>query len=233
MRLPSSQRRIIDQTSSTQDDLIAAVQAGDFSTGILIARDQTAGRGRFDRTWESEAGNSLTMSLVMEGYADSEKPWLIGMAVALAAASALHTQIRWPNDLVIRKKKCGGVLTNIAVAPDGRRIPVVGLGINLNQTEMSAPLADRATSIRLERDHDLEPFAIADAVLAAIEDLPEPTSWDVLKPIWMLFDDTQGKPFQLVTGESAVALGIGPDGELICSVDGETTSVMAADALFG
>jgi len=233
VRLPSGDKKTIEETRSTQDDLVGAVAAGNFSTGVLIASHQTAGRGRFDRKWESGPNDSLTMSLVMDGYADHPRPWLVGMAVSLAAASALHTQIQWPNDLVIRKKKCGGVLTEISVAPDGRRIPVVGIGVNLNQSAMPEGLEGRATSIGIERDHECDPAQVAELILSAIEEMPEPDSWDALRPIWMLFDDTQGKQFHLVSGEPAVALGIGPDGELICSVDGETTSVMAAEAIFG
>lgn len=233
MKLPSGERRIVETTGSTQDDLIRAIRAGDLSTGVLIARDQTHGRGRFDRVWASTAGDSLTMSLAMDGQAGHPRPWLIGMAVAAAAASALHTQIRWPNDLAIRQKKVGGMITELAQTPDGRQIAVVGVGVNLNQDAMTGELAEIATTVKAERGHGTSPEDAAEAILQAIEELPEPESWTDIKPIWMIFDDTPGKKFLLPNGETAAALGIGPDGELICSVDGETRSVMAAQAIFG
>jgi BirA family transcriptional regulator, biotin operon repressor / biotin---[acetyl-CoA-carboxylase] ligase len=63
--------------------------------------------------------------------------------------------------------------------------------------------------------------------------MPEPDKWSNLAPVWNLFDHTPGKRYRTVDGREAVALGIGPEGQLMCSIDGETSSIMAAEAMFG
>ncbi len=232
MRLPEGQQ-ILSETESTQDILLTGIRNNTQHPGIVVAHHQTKGRGRFDRVWESSPGESLCMSIAFENYANHPRPWLIGMSCAVAVASALHTQVRWPNDLTIRKRKVAGILTEIATTPAGDRIPVVGIGVNLNQAAMPPELSEIATSFLIERGHPLDVEETAHFILAAIEELPDPQQWADLHPIWMLFDDTPGKHFKLADRGAATALGIGPEGELLCSVDGETTSVMAADAIFG
>lgn len=150
------------------------------------------------------------------------------MSIAVAVASSLHAQLRWPNDVTIGGRKLAGVLTEIK-----HGVPVVGVGVNLNQAEFPPDLSEKATSILLARGHAVDPEIALAGIMAAVLDMPEPDSWDVLKPIWNLFDATPGKAYRLADGQESVAIGIGPDGELITSVEGETTSVLAADALFG
>ena len=201
--------------------------------GVVFARNQTAGKGRFGRTWLSEEGSSLTMSLVFGAYADHPKPWLVGMAVGMAAAGALHSLLRWPNDLIIDGRKLGGILSELIADPRGRKVPVVGIGVNLGQTTFAPELADIATSLALHRAGPFDPVEIAKKIVARIAELPEPDSWAALAPVWELFDDTPGKLYRLPNGQAATALKVGADGELLCSVEGEAVTVMAAEALFG
>ena len=222
----------ICETPSTQRLVADAVRSG-AGSGAVLALDQTAGRGRFDRVWFSEPGASLNMSLAMRGYADHPEPWLVGLGLAIAAAGALHCLVRWPNDLVLDGKKLGGILTDIVVDPEGHRIPVVGIGVNLNQHAFPKEIAGRAISLAQHREGAYEPQAVAEAILQRLEDIPEPDSWRSLESAWRLFDDTEGKRYELPDGREAVALGIGPHGELLCAVDGEPLTVMAGDALFG
>jgi len=109
----------------------------------------------------------------------------------------------------------------------------VGVGINLNQVSFPEELSEIATSAHLIHGGQYDAEAIGLRIVSRLESLPEPSSWSALAPIWNLFDATPGKRFRLPTGEEAIALGIGSDGQLMCSVDGESQSVMAADAIFG
>jgi BirA family transcriptional regulator, biotin operon repressor / biotin---[acetyl-CoA-carboxylase] ligase len=221
----------LEEVASTQDVATDHLRSGREVPGLVIARRQTQGRGRFGRTWQSTEGESLTVSLVMNAYADHPKPYLLGMAIAAAVAGALHLRLRWPNDLHLSGKKVGGVLTEIVTAADGTKVPVVGLGLNLNQPSMPDELKEMATSLMIERETRLEPEEVLRTILRRVELIPEPNAWSDLAPVWALFDDTRGKLYRLDTGEEAVALGVGPEGELLCAVDGESRSVLAADAL--
>lgn len=223
----------VDEVDSTQDLVVARVIAGDRSCPVAMAGRQLKGRGRMGRTWLDEAGKSLLVSAAMWEYADHPEPWLVGMGMALAAAGALQTQVRWPNDLTIGGAKVGGILTELHTDPSGRKIPVVGLGVNLGQDQLPLELQGKATSLKLARGHDWSPQNAWSAVRTVLETIPEPSSWSELKPVWEVFDDTPGKRYLTAEGSEAVAIGIGPGGALIASIGGETASVMAAEAIFG
>lgn len=221
-----------DEVVSTQAVAAERLVHGD-PVGVVFTGNQTSGRGRFGREWFSQKGDSLTMSLVFREYADHPAPYLIGMAVACAAAAVLHCELAWPNDLVFGGKKIGGVLTELLPDEHGRRVPVVGIGVNLNQKAFPPEIADRATSLALYRGGEYCPEKIGQSIVHRLANLPEPNSWNDLKEIWMLFDHTPGKTYKLPDGSEAIAIGVGPEGRLICSVHGESTSVLAAEAIFG
>lgn len=221
-----------DQVDSTQ--LIAAqrLKNGD-PIGVVFARHQTQGKGRFNRDWHSQKGESLTMSLIFRDYADHPTPHLIGMAVACAVAGALHCELQWPNDLVFGNKKVGGILTELLPDENGKRVPVVGIGLNLNQTQFPEEIKNRAISLAMHRGGSYDAEIIAKKVIDRLPILPEPNTWADLQPIWMLFDRTPGKSYKLPDGSEGLALGVGPEGRLFCAVEGESTSVLAAEAIFG
>lgn len=155
------------------------------------------------------------------------------MTVAVAAAGALHAQLQWPNDIVVAGKKLGGILTEIRTDSRGRKVPVVGIGINLNQETFPEEIAHRATSLHLIEKGSYDAETILKRILSRVSSLPEPTGWDALSPIWDLFDATPGKMYLLPNGEIALAIGVGSEGQLVCSVNGESQAVLAAEAFFG
>jgi BirA family biotin operon repressor/biotin-[acetyl-CoA-carboxylase] ligase len=155
------------------------------------------------------------------------------MAVAIAAAGAIHCELRWPNDLALGGQKVGGILTELVQDPAGRAVPVVGVGINLNQTSFPEEVSGIATSAAMFDGVRRDSEAVAHAILDRLPMLPEPRSWADLAPVWTFFDTTPGKVYKLPEGQEAVALGVGPHGELLCAVEGESTTVLAADAIFG
>ncbi len=136
----------VDEVDSTQDLAASLIKQGE-RPGIVLAHHQVAGRGRLGRTWISQRDDSLTVSMVFWPYADHPRPYLVGMSVAVAVAGAVHVKLRWPNDLIVDGRKVGGILTELVDTPSGSKVPVVGLGINLNQSEFPAELLEIATSL--------------------------------------------------------------------------------------
>lgn len=220
-----------DDVLSTQDVAANEVRLG--HGGVFYAINQTLGRGRLGREWISRDGESLTFSMAFTAYADHPRPFLVGMTVAVACAAVIHCELAWPNDLVADGKKLGGILTEMVKDDQGRLVPVVGVGINLNERTFPDPIADRATSVAMYNGGSYDPLAIAQAIVARLARMPEPNEWSDVAPVWSLFDHTPGKHYKLNDGQEAIALGVGPEGQLMCSVNGETTSVLAADAIFG
>ena len=223
-----------DEVGSTQD--VAAdflLRGGPEIPGAVLAGHQTSGRGRFGREWSSRRGESLTMSLVYRAYSRHPSPWLIGMAVAVAVASAIDGQVQWPNDVVLNGKKVGGILTELLPSMHDGKVPVIGVGLNLNQEQMPPELAGRATSLLIETGRMHEADAVARSIIGRISDLPEPDSWESIEPLWAVFDATPGMSYLLATGESAEAVCVGAEGQLICLVNGGERTVLAAEAIFG
>jgi BirA family biotin operon repressor/biotin-[acetyl-CoA-carboxylase] ligase len=215
---------VLDESTSTQD---LAKQCVNGSISVVFAHHQTAGRGRFDRTWHSTPGESLTMSMIRRDAKDHFHPWLLGMLTAIVIAEVLDTKVQWPNDLTLAGKKVGGILTEMV---DG--VPIVGIGLNLNQVGFPDEIKDSATSLFREQGERYDALEAAGYLVAAISVAPIPTSWPELKERWMDRDVTPGKPYRLPDGRRGEATGIGNFGELVCLTKSGEESVLAADAMF-
>jgi BirA family biotin operon repressor/biotin-[acetyl-CoA-carboxylase] ligase len=146
--------RSIDSTNAWVRRLAAA---GAREGLLAVADAQTAGRGRLGRRWESPAGLGLYCSLLMHPALEGERLPLLTLAAGVAAARSLRRHagapvvLQWPNDLMIRGRKIGGIL--LEAWTTGRRSrAVVGWGLNLAQrpADFSPPLRRRATSVGLE-----------------------------------------------------------------------------------
>jgi BirA family biotin operon repressor/biotin-[acetyl-CoA-carboxylase] ligase len=222
-------RLCLDEVTSTQTVL------GEFvrdhrHVGVVIASHQTNGKGRFDRKWYSAPGEVLAMSIVFDEH---PRPYLVGMACALAVAEVLDCKIQWPNDVVVDGKKVAGILTEIKLGERSRRLPTVGIGINLNQLSFPEEITARAASLRQRDGVERTPEQVANEILEALADLPTPQTWTDLQKRWMERDATVGKRYRLNDGRIANALGVGPEGELDCEVGGQNHRVYAGEALFG
>ena len=126
---------------------------------VIVAEEQTAGKGRRGRNWSSPAGESIYMSiLLMPALAPerlSELTLVMGLSVAQAVSGlyGLDAAIKWPNDIVIDGRKICGILTELFTVPnssgaEARRI-VIGTGINVNNEVFPEELAERAVSLRM------------------------------------------------------------------------------------
>ena len=136
---------IVDVTGSTNDDLLeAGKQGAPHGTG-LAARAQTAGRGRRGHKWDSTAGN-LLLSIVLRPCVDPAKYSGLAAVSGLAVLDALKKQglaneigLKWPNDLVARERKLGGILVEAARDNEGKPFAVCGIGVNVNYTPQEVP----------------------------------------------------------------------------------------------
>jgi BirA family biotin operon repressor/biotin-[acetyl-CoA-carboxylase] ligase len=132
----------VDACESTQALIDTSLPEG----ALVVAEHQTAGRGRLGRTWEAPPGTALLFSLLLRPPAERHPPELslvAGVAVAdtVERETDLSTQIKWPNDVMLRRHKVAGVL---AEARDDA--VVLGIGVNVNQTR--AELPEGAGSLR-------------------------------------------------------------------------------------
>jgi BirA family biotin operon repressor/biotin-[acetyl-CoA-carboxylase] ligase len=147
---------------STNVLALEAAQAGAPHGCVWVADEQTAGRGRGGHGWHSAAGDGLYVSVLLRPQmALLDALWLslaTGLAVrtAIAAVTRLVADIRWPNDLLLGGRKCGGVLVETSVAASQSnaqatlRYVVIGVGVNVNHESFPADLEEIATSLRRE-----------------------------------------------------------------------------------
>lgn len=140
-----TQLTIVDVTGSTNDDLLeAGKQGAPHGTG-LAARAQTAGRGRRGHKWDSTAGN-LLLSVVLRPRVDPAKYSGLAAVSGIAVLKALEKQgvaseiaLKWPNDLISRGRKLGGILVEAARDNEGKPFAVCGIGVNVNYTPQEVP----------------------------------------------------------------------------------------------
>ena len=160
--------------SSTQDWLRdwARMQARE---GIILqAREQTAGRGRLNHTWESATGG-LYLSVLLRPRIPLPQAQKLTMMVSLAAIDActevasVTPRPKWPNDLLLGRKKLAGVLTELESDGPTLRYAIIGLGLNVNNDFSGSPLADIATSLKQAtgRSHSIN--ALAEAFARALQ----------------------------------------------------------------
>ncbi|MDO4622378.1 MAG: biotin--[acetyl-CoA-carboxylase] ligase [Eubacteriales bacterium] len=148
----------------------ASEGAPEFS--LYLADEQSKGKGRTGRVWQSPAGTSVSMSLVLRPDIPMEKMPMLTLVMGLAAAvgmreaANLPVEIKWPNDAVVNGKKLCGILTEMG--PAGEFV-ICGVGLNVNMDAFPEELADKATSLYLETGEKHSLAAVTAAVLNAFE----------------------------------------------------------------
>jgi BirA family biotin operon repressor/biotin-[acetyl-CoA-carboxylase] ligase len=163
--------RFYREVESTNDVAFDLAKEGAAEGTVVIADTQTKGRGRLQRKWISPPGFNLYMSIIFRPSISSKDATILTLVSSIALfetvnSHGIKSQIKWPNDLLINRRKVAGVLTEME--PDGERVEfvLVGLGVNLNMTRevmnnLMGEVSEIATSVREElgREVDRSEFA--------------------------------------------------------------------------
>jgi BirA family biotin operon repressor/biotin-[acetyl-CoA-carboxylase] ligase len=224
--------------ASTMDKARQEALRGADEGTVIIAGEQTAGRGRLKRLWLSPPGN-IALSVIL--YPDvSSLPYLM-MIASLAVVhsieeiTGLKAQIKWPNDILISSRKVAGILIENEVK--GRRIAcaVIGIGINVNVTPSDISGSSiAATSLRDELEKDVSPADVVRHLLVEMERLylTLPDGENVYQE-WRDRLDTPGKRVCVISGGTrleGIAESVDRNGALLLRHDdGSSTSIIAGD----
>ncbi len=144
------------KVDSTNTAALRLAHEGEPHGSVIVAEEQTAGRGRTGRAWHSEKSAGIYMTVVLRPpLVPSQAPLLTllaGLAVrdAVAEQTGLHPDLRWPNDVLLRNRKFCGILTEMHAEPDRVHFVIVGIGINVNNARLPEDLDSVATSLRME-----------------------------------------------------------------------------------
>ena len=238
--LPGFTVEVLPSIDSTNTELMRRARAGQTEPTLLVAEQQTAGRGRLGRVWQSDVGASLMLSL---GLPMAPRDWSgLSLAVGVSVAESLQPTLpplepgqppriglKWPNDLWLSgDRKLGGILVETAsfVAPQAvhpapahgtaARYVVVGIGINV------LPRSGEGMSMPPGCLQDVEPGLDAPAALLRI--VPplvamlqgfEACGFAPVQPRFAARDVLQGRPVTLSDGQTGTAHGVGEDGALL------------------
>lgn len=167
--------RVVAETGSTNSDLAAAAAGGAAAGAVLVAEEQTAGRGRLERSWTAPARSGVFLSMLLRPEVPKERwgwlPLLVGVAAgsALSAAAEVEVRLKWPNDLLVtvdgEERKLGGILAEAA----GDAVVVgIGLNVSLRAEELPVPAAG---SLALAGSAVTDREILLRALLRTFEDL--------------------------------------------------------------
>lgn len=210
---------------------------------LVVAEQQTAGRGRRGRGWESPAGSSIYMSLLLRPEFLPNKAPMLTIVMAYSVATALREQtgldfrIKWPNDIVLNGKKVVGILTEMSTEIEYINHVVIGVGINVNTEAFPEEICATATSIRRESGKTWRRAELIAAILRQFEVQYERfVKEEDLAYLREAYDailvncNREVRILGEKDGYRAVALGIDDQGELLVrKEDGTVTSVYAGE----
>ena len=236
---PWRELEVVARTASTNADLSARARAGEPAGYVLIAEEQTAGRGRLDRSWQAPARSSLLMSVLVRPQPPPASwtllPFVAGVAVAEAvrAVGRVSAELKWPNDVLVGGRKLGGILVERV---DSAVVVGIGLNVSLRAAELPVPTAtsvalaggaaDREVLAKellraLGRRYDTWQTAggASSAILPAYREICATIGWTVT--------------VQLPGGESVDGLvsGVDDTGRLVVMSAAGATSVSAGDVV--
>ncbi len=241
-KLPLGAVRYFDSLGSTNTEALAWAARGAEDLSLVIADEQSAGRGRLDRKWFTPKGTALAFSLILRPTAQ-EKPYLtrtVGLA-ALAVTDALRkrglvTQIKWPNDVLLNGCKVAGILVESVWSGDEVDCLIIGIGVNvLKGAVPSAELLQfPAISLEAALGPNVEREKFLHDILAGIIALRPRLGSDALIASWEQALAFRGEQVQVEEGNGSPItgklLGLEPDGSLrLSSADSKSVTVRFGD----
>lgn len=232
----------VSSTGSTNEDLIAAGLKGSGNLSVIIADDQTAGRGRRNREWLSEKNTSLLMSVLFRIREQKEQLGLYSMKLSLAACHVLHElgfvdiRIKWPNDLIVTQgnqtSKLAGVLAQ-TITESGETLIVVGIGLNIFPGNLRQSLPDQNIIALSEIGDAPDRVLLAARMLEWLAKLDQDDS--LILDQYASFVDTIGRKVRISTATEEIignAIAVNPNGSLLIELsNGEEREVFVGDVV--
>ncbi|MBE5922203.1 MAG: biotin--[acetyl-CoA-carboxylase] ligase [Lachnospiraceae bacterium] len=209
---------------------------------LAIAEEQTFGRGRRGRSWQSPAGTGVWMSLLIKNLPKTDKAPMITIVAALAVARALREisdadcLIKWPNDIVLGGRKICGILTEMCTTENGQMGIIVGIGINISQCEFPAELAQTATSLKIETGCEFDRLEIVGRIMCHFEDLYrqflQGGDLQNLQEEYNQLLVNAGKEIQIISEHDpfrGIGIGIDAQGRLLVESGGTVKAVLSGE----
>lgn len=232
-----------DVTDSTNVRVRQFAAEGEKEGLVVTAGQQTDGRGRRGRNWDSPQGDNLYFSILLRPELEPEKAPMLTLVMAysvvrvLREQTALPVMIKWPNDLVINGKKLCGILTEMYLKEDAVDYIVIGTGVNVNGKTFPEDLSGKATSIYLESEEKTGLTGLLENILKEFEKnyacFLQSGDLGFMQESYNELLVSMGRKVRVLDPGNeydARALGITQTGELlVCKEDGKTETVFAGE----
>ena len=212
----------------------------DAPSGTLVVSDcQVKGKGRRGRVWTSPKGEAIYMTILLRPQIRPDRASMVTLVMGLSVVQAirnvlgLETSIKWPNDVVLNRKKLVGILTEMSAQMDYIEYLVIGTGINANMTAFSEELKDKATSLRMEMGRPVNRAALIAESMKCFEKNYE--IFEKTQDLSGLMEDYQAvlanlnQPVRVLEPGheySGIARGINEKGELLVEREDGTVSAV-------
>jgi BirA family biotin operon repressor/biotin-[acetyl-CoA-carboxylase] ligase len=212
------------KVSSTMDVAREHARRGAEDGLVVLADEQTAGRGRFRRRWVTHPESSIALSLVLRPPAQHLPALSMMSALATIAAvteaTGLQADIKWPNDVMIKGKKVGGILVESERGSSSEAMAIVGIGINVNFDVSEYPeIAESATSLSTELGSEISRTALVRTLLIELDRYYHALlQGQPMREEWARCLSTLGQSVRVTSGESVeegIAEAVGDQGQLI------------------
>ncbi|MBM7552488.1 biotin--[acetyl-CoA-carboxylase] ligase [Thalassobacillus pellis] len=237
-----------NQVASTQEIAHKLAAEGHPHGTLVVADEQVKGKGRMARPWHSQKKDGIWMSLLLRpDLPPVQAPQITLLAAtvlakAIASASQVEPQIKWPNDLLINHKKMAGILTEMQAEQDQIQYVVLGMGININQDPGKFPdeIKKKATSLRQETGETWNITWLIQLILETFENTYEQfvhEGFGTVKKTWEQYGYKIGEQVTISTMRKtweATLLGIEADGALLVKgIDGREEKLYSAEIHWG
>lgn len=231
-----------DSIDSTNVLAKKLAQEGAVHGTVILAEEQTSGRGRLGRAWVSPKSTGIWMTVILRPNISpfmASKLTLIGAAAVERAMEevGIEAYIKWPNDIVLNSKKVCGILTEMSGEMDRVNYIVMGIGINVNTNSFPEEINSIATSLKLETGREVDRKLLVASILNNFENLYNKfiieNNFNQVIDICRNKSVLLGKDVRLINGENirkAKAIDIDDDGELIVEYeDGVLGKVLSGE----
>jgi len=225
-KLPLGEIRYFDSIGSTNDEALAWATSGAGDMSLVVADEQTLGRGRYDRPWITPPATALAVSIILRPTWEerSHLSRIVGLA-ALAVSDALQTrglnpEIKWPNDILLNMRKVGGILIELVWSGENIECIVIGIGVNVGKGAVPSTDILRFPAISLEHmlGEPIEREPLLHDILANFIALRPHLATDSLIASWEKKLAYNGRQVQVdMGGEQSVSgkvVGLESDGSL-------------------
>ena len=230
------------ETDSTNEWCKRMSKEGAEHGTLAVAEFQSAGKGRLGRRWTAPEGSSVMMSILLRPEFEPQYASMLTLVMGLSVAQAVkeldvEVSIKWPNDVVVSRKKICGILTEMGLENGKIREVIIGIGINVNLEEIQDDLKDKATSLYLETGKKYDRNRVIGLIMEKFEKNYE--KFVKTCDLSLMLDDynamlaNRSQPVRILdklNPDEGIAIGIDREGELLVKVsDGAIRKVCSGE----